>query len=218
VAKSYTVVGVVADVPGSRFGDWPRAGIYLPTGAGSTGTELTLRVHGDPDQVRLALFDRLTTIDPALDDIGTLRGLAKIEIYLLGLAFWIAVVLAGLALAFTLSGLFSVLSFVVEQRRKEIGVRMALGATAGNVIQIVLSRLFTLVGAGLVTGSVLAALLTVVVLSTPLSLLVAGAVEVFDPVAYAGSALCIVLACLFAALVPARRAARIDPMTTLRED
>ena len=218
MAKSYTVVGVVADVPGSRFGDWPRASIYLPTGAESTGTELTLRVHGDPDQVRLALFDRLTTIDPALDDIGTLRGLAKIEIYLLGLAFWIAVVLAGLALAFTLSGLFSVLSFVVEQRRKEIGVRMALGATAGNVIQIVMSRLLKLVGAGLVTGGVMAALLTVVVLSTPLSLLVTGVVRVFDAVAYAGSALCIVLACLFAALVPARRAARIDPMTTLRED
>jgi predicted permease len=218
MAKSYTVVGVVADVPGSRFGDWPRAGIYLPIGAESTAATLTLRVHGDPDQVRLALFARLTSIDPALDDIGTLRGLARIEIYLLGLAFWIAAVLAGLALAFTLSGLFSVLSFVVEQRRKEIGVRMALGATAGNVVQIVLSRIFKLVGAGLVAGSVLAALLTMVLLSTPLASLVSGTVQVFDPVAYAGSALCIVLACLFAALVPARRAARIDPMTTLRQD
>jgi predicted permease len=217
-AKLYTVVGVVGDVPGFRFADWPRAGIYLPTAAESAGTQFTLRIHGDPDQVRLALFDRLTTIDPALDEISTLRALAKIEIYLLGLAFWIAVVLAGLALAFTLSGLFSVLSFLVEQRRKEIGVRMALGATAGSVMKIVLLRLVRLVGTGLVAGSLLAALLTMVLLATPLASFASGVVQVFDPVAYTGSALCIALASLVAALVPARRAASIDPMATLRDD
>jgi ABC-type antimicrobial peptide transport system permease subunit len=137
---------------------------------------------------------------------------------LLGLAFWIAVVLAGLALAFTLSGLFSVLSFVVEQRRKELGVRMALGATSRRVTGLVLSRLLGLVGIGLVCGSVLAAVLTLVLLATPLAAIVAGVVQVFDPIAYAGSALCIVVAALVAAWLPARRAARIDPIAALRQD
>jgi ABC-type antimicrobial peptide transport system permease subunit len=111
-----------------------------------------------------------------------------------------------------------VLSFLVEQRRKEIGVRMALGATAGSVMKIVLLRLVRLVGAGLVAGSLLAALLTMVLLATPLASFASGVVQVFDPVAYTGSALCIALASLVAALVPARRAASIDPMATLRDD
>ena len=217
-SRAFTVIGIARDVPGPRFGDWPRAGVYLPTSADATGTDLTLRVRGNPDQVRLALFDRLTTVDPALDEIYTLRGQSRIEIYLLGLAFWIAVVLAGLALAFTLSGLFSVLSFVVEQRRKELGVRMALGATARSVTGLVLSRVLGLVALGLVCGGALAAVLTLVLRSTPLASMTAGVVHVFDPVAYAGSTLCIVLACLVAAWLPARRAARIDPIAALRQD
>jgi predicted permease len=216
--RAVTVIGIARDVPGSRFGDWPRAGVYLPTSADATGTDLTLRVRGNPDQVRLALFDRLTAVDPALDDIATLRGQSRIEIYLLGLAFWIAVVLAGLALAFTLSGLFSVLSFVVEQRRKELGVRMALGATSWSVTGLVLSRVLGLVALGLACGGGLAAALTLVLRATPLASMTAGVVHVFDPVAYAGSTLCIVLACLVAAWLPARRAARIDPIAALREN
>lgn len=216
--RSFTVVGVVRDVPGSRFGDWPLAGVYLPTSAATAGTELTVRVRGNPDQVRLALFERLLAIDPATDDIITLRGQSRIEVYLLGLGFWVAVVLAGLALAFTLSGLFSVLSFVVEQRRKELGIRMALGATARNIAGIVLSGLLRLVGGGLAVGAALAAALTWILLSTPLASLAAGAVHVFDPLAYLGSAVCIAIASLFAAWLPAHRATRIDPIATLKED
>jgi predicted permease len=216
--RAFTVIGIARDVAGSRFGDWPMATVYLPTSADATGTALTLRIRGNPDQVRLSLFDRLTAVDPALDDIATLRGQSRIEIYLLGLAFWIAVVLAGLALALTLSGLFSVLSFVVEQRRKELGVRMALGASARTVTGLVLSRSLGLVGIGLAFGSALAAALTLVVRSTPLASLTAGVVDVFDPVAYVASALCIAFACLVAVWLPARRAARIDPIAALRAD
>jgi predicted permease len=216
--RAFTVIGIARDVPGSRFGDWPLASVYLPTSADATGTDLTLRVRGNPDQVRLALLDRLAAVDPSFDDIWTLRGQSRIETYLLGLAFWIAVVLAGLALAFTLSGLFSVLSFVVEQRRKELGVRMALGATARSVTGLVLSRLLGLVGLGLACGSALAAGLTLIVRSTPLASLTAGVVHVFDPVAHLGSTLCIVIASLLAAWLPARRAARVDPIAALRQD
>jgi FtsX-like permease family len=79
------------------------------------------------------LLERLSSIEPALFNIMTLRAMAGMQTYTLQIAFWVAVVLGGLALVLTVSGLFSVLSYVVEQRAKEIGVRMALGATTRNI-------------------------------------------------------------------------------------
>ena len=126
--------------------------------------------------------------------------------------------MAGLALALTVSGLFSVLSYVVEQRAKEIGVRMALGATTRNVAGLVLSQSLRPVGIGLAAGGGLAAALAIVLMATPAASEIGGIVHVFDPVAYAASLLVIVTACVLAASVPALRAARIDPIATLRKD
>ena len=109
-------------------------GVYLPTGPESPGTSLTLRVRGDPEQARQALLERLTSVDPGLGAINTMRTIAGMQTSILRIAFWVTVVLGGLALVLTVSGLFSVLSYVVEQRAKEIGVRMALGATTRNVV------------------------------------------------------------------------------------
>jgi ABC-type antimicrobial peptide transport system permease subunit len=136
----------------------------------------------------------------------------------LRIAFWVTVVLGGLALVLTLSGLFSVLSYVVEQRAKEIGVRMALGATTRNVVRLVLSQSLRPVGIGLVAGGGLAVALAIVLMSMPAALQIGDIVHVFDPVAYAASLLVIVTSCVLAVSVPALRAARIDPIATLRND
>ena len=124
----------------------------------------------------------------------------------------------GLALALTVSGLFGVLSYLVEQRAKEIGVRMALGATTRDIAVLVLWQSVRPVGFGLLAGGGLAAGLAVVLLSTPAASEIGDTVRVLDPLAYAVSLLVIVGACGLAGLVPTLRAARVDPFATLRND
>ena len=87
--------------------------------------------------------------------------------YLLQIPFWLTLVLGALALLLTLSGLFSVLSYLVEQRTREIGVRMALGATSRSIGTLVLSQLARPVGIGLLLGGSLTAALGAVLLATP---------------------------------------------------
>jgi len=219
-SRTFTVVGVVRDPGGGlQIPDLLAfRGVYVPTGPGSAGTSLTLRVRGDLEQARQALLERLTSVDPGLGAIHTLRSIAGMQTSILRIAFWVTVVLGGLALVLTVSGLFSVLSYAVQQRAKEIGVRMALGATTRNVVGLVLSQSVRPVGIGLMAGGGLAAALATVLIATPLASLVGSLVHVFDPVAYAASVLVIVTSCVLSASVPAYRAARVDPIATLRMD
>ena len=211
-SRTLTVVGIVRN-PGREPG-----GVYLPASPETPETALFLRVRGHPEQVRQVLLERLSSVDPTLSNVMTLRAMAGMQAYTLRLAFWVAVGLGGLALVLTVSGLFSVLSYIVEQRAKEIGVRMALGATTRAIARLVLSQSLRPIGVGLLAGGGIAAALAIVLLATPLAAEIPDVVRVFDPVAYAASVLVIVTSCALAVSVPALRAARIDPMATLRKD
>jgi putative ABC transport system permease protein len=148
----------------------------------------------------------------------TLRAMAGMQTYLLEIGFWIAVVLGALALVLTVSGLFSVLSYVIEQRAREIGTRMALGAATRHVAGFVLSLSLGPVATGLVAGGALAAAVATVLMATPAASDVGGWIDVFDPVAYVASALVIAAGCLIGVSVPTLRATRLDPIATLRTD
>ena len=213
-----TVVGVSRDVPGFRFTDVRDAGLFVPTSLDAPNMSLVARVNGDPDVARHTLLDHLTRIDPNMSEIMTLRSLARLERFLLGIAFWVSLILGGLALLLTVSGLFGVLSYLVEQRTKEIGVRMALGASAQNVTQLMLSQTTRPVSYGLVAGAGFAATLATVLIAMPAGALITQIVHITDPVAYAASLIVIIAACLAAAWIPASRAARVDPMKTLRQE
>jgi predicted permease len=213
-----TVVGVSRDVPGFRFSDVRDAGLFVPTSLDAPNMSLVARVNGDPDVARHTLLDHLTKIDPNMNEIMTLRSLARLERFLLGIAFWVSLALGGLALLLTVSGLFGVLSYLVEQRTKEIGVRVALGASTQQVTQLVLSQTARPVTYGLAAGAGFAATLATVLIALPAGALIARIVHITDPVAYAASLIVIITACLAAAWIPARRAAHLDPMKTLRQE
>ena len=222
-SRSFTVIGVVRDVPGFRVIPFPKPMVYVPTSADMPGTTLVARVHGAPERALPTLIKRLATIDPAIEQagaeqVGALGWIVRMETYLLKIGFWFTVGLGGLALVLTLSGLFSVLSYLVEQRTREIGVRMALGATTFDVTRLVLSQSARPVVAGLLLGGGAAAGLSVLLLATPGAALIGQIVHVLDPVAYGTSLLLIMTACLAAASIPASRAARLDPTRTLRQD
>jgi hypothetical protein len=217
-ARTVTVVGVSRDVRGFRFTGIKEAGVFFPTGIDVARTSIVARVQGHPDLARQALLDRLTQVDPNMGTIITMRTVARLESFFLEIAFWVAVILGGLALLLTVSGLFSVLSYLVEQRTREIGVRMALGAPAHTVTQLMLSQTSRPVIAGLLAGAGLAAALAAAVLATPAGALISPIVRVTDPVAYLASLGVIVAACLLAAAIPAARAAKVDPMRTLRQE
>jgi predicted lysophospholipase L1 biosynthesis ABC-type transport system permease subunit len=220
VAGRFTVVGVARDVAGFRTGGFRLrgAGVYVPISPDAENTWLILSVRGDTERARSALVERMALIDPNMGEVEALQVLASMERYLLAIPFWLTLVLGALALALTLSGLFSVLSYLVEQRTREIGVRMALGATRGNVAALVVTQLARPVGLGLLLGSSLTAALGGVILATPAAEAIGETVRVLDLLAYAGSMVCIGAACVCAALVPALRAGRINPVAAIRQD
>jgi predicted permease len=220
LSRTVVIVGVAREVAGLRLAGarLAGAGVYVPIGAEAARTSLTMRVHGDPERARRVLLERLTAIDPNMAEVTTLQTIARMEAYLLKIPFWLTLVLGALALLLTVSGLFSVLSYLVEQRTREIGVRMALGATRRSIGALVLSQSARPVGIGLLVGASLTAALGAALLATPAAEQIGATVRLFDPVAYAASLLCIVTACACAALIPALRAGRIDPIAALRQE
>jgi predicted permease len=119
-------------------------------------------------------------------------------------------IFAGLAVCLAMAGVYGVMSYVVGQRANEIGLRMALGASPGDVLLLVLRQALTLAGAGIVLG--LAGAVGVTQLLTSMLF----GVKATDPATYAGVVVLLAIVALVASYIPARRAMRVDPMVALR--
>jgi hypothetical protein len=208
------VVGVDRDaVVNSVENGKDRPVLYFPAMLESAGCCLLSRVRGDPPAVKRQLDAELERSAPgAVDRIDRLETFVTGAIYPYRVAYWVAVALGLIALGMTVTGVYGVVSFVVGQRAREIGVRIALGATTTNVLRLVLRQSFRHALIGCAIGSALA-LGVARILASNIEQMPA-----FDLVAFAVASVCVLTACLVAAFVPSWRAATIEPTVTLRCD
>ena len=206
------IIGVAADIVSCCFavGMDPSL-VYLPTTSTAGGTELLLRVYGSSGRVRQTLDTELTAISPgAIDQIHTMETFRDGGVFPFRIAGGVCTALAGLALLLAVSGVYGVLSYSVSQRTREIGIRMAMGASRSAVLRLVLKQCLRLALIGSAAGSLLA-IGVWRVLAARLFFM-----RAFDGLAFFVAVLVPVVAASLAAYIPARRATKVDPMVALR--
>ncbi len=209
---AFTVIGVVGDVRNTALNqDSPT--LYYPQAERVAGLmDVVVRTEGAPEALLPSIRQKVHELDPelALANVRTMdewlsntAAQPRLNAVLLG-------VFSGIALLIAAIGVYAMLAYSVNQRTREIGVRMALGAQPGSVLRLVLQEGMTVGLAGIAVG-----LLGGIALGRAVASLVYG-VPVRDPVTYAGVALVLTAVALIACAIPARRASRVDPMVALR--
>jgi putative ABC transport system permease protein len=209
-----TVVGVVQDARYRGLQD-PRLDVYLAAGQAPGGQPYYMaRVKGDPRALVPAVREQVRALDreAAVEELTTMTGLVDRALAPWRFTSALLGAFALVALALTTTGLFAVLHRFVSQRRREIAVRMALGADPRRVRRFVLARGLQVVGAGLALGVVLA-----VALGGSLSALLYE-VRAGDPWSVLAGCAVLFLVAMAACLAAARRAARVDPQVALRSE
>lgn len=210
-----TIVGIVGDIYQSSLETEPRTEAYVPIAQQRVySAELAVRTSGDPyatlSSVKAAVLGVLP--DVPLRNVRTMEEIIagrvaqrKLNMLLLGLFGLLGLVISA-------AGIYGVMAYVVSQRTHEIGVRMALGATRGRVVSMVLANALVLVALGLIVGGAGAWYLSEAAKSFLFRL------DSTDPRAFGAAIALLSLAALIASAIPARRAANVDPMVALRAE
>jgi putative ABC transport system permease protein len=209
------IVGVIRDERVGAPQDPQPPVVYVPLAqVPRPEIKLIVRTRGEAGAALLEIREAVKQVDPnlALGDVRTMEQVrerslsgARQPARVIGVFAVVAALLAAL-------GLYGVLSHLVTQQRREIGIRMALGARPRNVIGHVLGNASSMVGVGLVLGILGALALTKAMKGVLFD------VSPLDPVVFAGAAVSMLLIGILAGLVPAGRAARVAPVEVLRED
>jgi predicted permease len=212
-ARPVRVIGVARDSKYHFLDEAPQIFYYTPLTQDFIGfMALTVHTAGEPAAWEAPLRATLRGLDPNLRiyDVATLDDTAALSLWkvrwqatLIGAFGLLAIVLAAV-------GLYGVVAYAVAQRTREIGIRMALGAQKADVLWMVLGRGLRLTGIGIAIG---------VMLSAGASRLLRAflfGVSPLDGVAFAGAALFWIATAMIASYLPARRAARVDPLSALR--
>jgi putative ABC transport system permease protein len=211
----HTIVGVAGDVSRFMFDRETQPILYLPNQQiPDRGAYFVVRTSGEPMSAVSAVRAQIAALDDKLplfeiksheqaiaDDLAGLRLAAA----LMAMFGAMALLLAGV-------GVYGVMAYAVSQRTREIGVRMALGAQTGTVLRMVLAQ-----GLKLALGGIVIGLGAALALSRFIGSLLYG-VRASDPLTYAGVALLLIFVALVACIIPARRAAKTDPMIALRAE
>jgi putative ABC transport system permease protein len=208
------IVGVVGDVDHYVLGETPIPQVYVPFAQRSArGIRFVVKSSVAPESLASAVRAVIGDVDPdqPLVDVQTARAMVDDAVSLPRFRTLLMSVFGIAALLLAAVGLYGVLAYSVSQRTREMGVRVALGASRGSVLGLVLREGVPLVLAGLLVG-----IAGSVALSRVLETFLF-AVGTHDPVVFVAVPLVLALVALVAMLLPARRAARVDPVTALAE-
>jgi ABC-type antimicrobial peptide transport system permease subunit len=208
------IVGVARDGKYTGLREEPIRMVYVPFQPGPWGSSITvhLRTTGDPRALASALTQKVSEIIPQapVSNIRTVEDEIGRSLLRERLVATITTLFGGLALTLAAIGLYGVLSYGVTQRTREIGIRIAIGATTERILWLVLREAGWVLGLGMAAGLVTAALVGRIVSS-----LLFG-VEAADPGSTAIAVAVLVAAGTVAAWIPARRASKVDPLRALR--
>ena len=222
----FEVVGIAGDVRSHNISRVDPALVYLPISeAKLSDYSALLRIAGDPRRAMMAVRTALEQVDGRLRPgffLASLEDSAVQEQILMARTFTLsALFLAGVALVLASIGVYGVMAFLVSQQEKEVGIHMALGATRGNVLLLMLRQGMRPV----VIGGVLGIMGALGVSGLLRALLIfPGSVDVFygtrwfDPVTFIGLSCLLAGIALFACYLPAQRATRVDPLAALRHE
>lgn len=212
----FQIVGVVNDIRRAGKTKDVRPQIYLPA-AQTDGypvllADLAVRTQGDPHLLLKAIQQQVWSLDKdqPVTAVRTMDEIVSQAVAEQRFQMMLLTVFAGVAVTLAMIGVFGVLSYSVNQRMNEIGVRIALGASPAHILGMVLKEAGTLVASGAMLGLAGAWALTRLVGHLLFH------VEPHDAATYAGSVAVLVVVAMIAAMIPARRGARVDPMVALR--
>lgn len=209
------IIGVVADVKNDDLEEIVDPTSYLPYSQNANRT-MNLIIHGtqDPAQLVSAVRSEVRALDPSLpvSNVKTVSQMIDERISPKRLMTYILAVFALCALLLASVGIYGVMSYAVTQRTQEIGIRMALGARAADVLKLVLRNGMSLTLIGVAIGLVGAFALTRLLASLLFQ------VTPTDRLTFAAVALSLIVVALLACFIPARRATKVDPLVALRDE
>jgi predicted permease len=208
------IVGVVGDIRRAGLTDAPRADMYFPFEQ-NPGPQITLFVRTtiDPAAVGPAIKEVIRRLEPntVFLQTRTLAAVASESVRTTRLLLWLLGVFAVIALVLAAVGIYGVMSYVVRQRTREIGTRLALGATGRDIVWMVMREGGAIAAIGVVVGAGVG-----LAAARGLSAMLYG-VSVADPLVVAAAVGVLVATALVSCYLPARRAAAVDPARTLME-
>ncbi len=209
------VIGIVGDVRYGAVEESVRSDVYLPILQSPRPLGMIfIRSRLPAASLVAAVREDIRALDPDLPlvDVKTMAQRFGDATWRTRVSAWLLGVFASLALVLAALGLYGVMSQGVEQRRREIGVRMALGANRGDILRLIIGRVVVIALAGVALGIALAV--------PSMRVLVALLYEVKpdDPFVFAALGTALLAVAVLAGYVPARRATRVDPLTTLRAE
>jgi putative ABC transport system permease protein len=213
-SSTRTIVGVVGDVLQRDPGQPPVPQLFAPYPQVTTlSLRFVVRTAGDPLGLASAIRAELKALDPnlAVTEFTPLEQLVSRSVARPRFYTELLMLFAGTALVLAATGIFGLMSYTVAQRTREISIRMALGARAGDMLRMIVWRAAALAGIGAAIGLVAAQALGRVIQQQLFG------VGLLDPPTLAAVVFVLTASAVAASLLPARRAARLDPATALRE-